>query len=304
MENQSLLLTLGTGVLASFVLFFIFYKVLRQSSKISALLTILIVQLVYIPLAATHWDGLDVFAIHFAFFTMAAAGLGIITSKNENQKAQPHQRKKLHPAPMVIIGFFVVLAMVDATIITLANKGASADFMRQFLPEPKPKSVDKVKVTEEYKKTHERYMRTFTSDVAPAEREVTSAFPGTVANDYQKKYSLYNNYISQLQNQHERGWQIKDGWVDKPVEGKPALFRINVRDKQGSPITGAQVTIAFLRPSNKAMDITVQLPEQNSGLYGQAVTLPAPGLWDLLITIKKGDDIHEVKGDTQIQAAS
>ena len=104
MENQSLLLTLGTGVLASFVLFFIFYKVLRQSSKISALLTILIVQLVYIPLAATHWDGLDVFAIHFAFFTMAAAGLGIITSKNENQKAHKRSTTSIESVMIRFIG--------------------------------------------------------------------------------------------------------------------------------------------------------------------------------------------------------
>jgi nitrogen fixation protein FixH len=207
---------------------------------------------------------------------MAAAGLGIITSKNDNQKAQANQHKKLHAGPIIIIGFFVILAMVDATIVTLANKGASEEFVRKFLPEPRRQSA----------------------------QDVTSAFPGTVANDYQKKYDLYNNYIGQLKNQHERGWHVKDGWIDKPVEGKPALFRINVLDKQGNPITGAQVTISFLRPSNKSMDVNTQLPEQNAGFYGQTVTLPAPGLWDLLITIKKGDDIHEVKGDTQIQAAS
>ena len=300
MENQSLLLTLGAGVSASFVLFFIFYIVLRQSSKISALLTILIVQLVYIPLAATHWDGLDVFAIHFAFFTMTAAGLGIITSK---QTDQTKRIGKIHPAPMIIVAFFIGLAVVDATILTLANKGASADFMREFLPAPNPKSRDASKLTPEYQKTHERYMRTFAPETDENARNVTSSFPGTVANNYQKEYAEYNNYVGHLKNQRERGWQVKDGWIEKPIENKPTAFKIHVLDKDGNPIIGAQVTVAFLRPSNKTMDIVTNLVEQAGGFYGQTITLPAPGFWDLLITIKKGDDIHEVKGDTQIQAA-
>ncbi|QLQ31612.1 MAG: hypothetical protein HZT40_08465 [Candidatus Thiothrix singaporensis] len=92
MENQSLALTLGVGVTASFALFFFIYKGLGKSGKMAALLTILITQAVYIPLSVLYWDGLDVYAIHFAFFTMTAYGLGIIISTRDAQaqrKATP-----------------------------------------------------------------------------------------------------------------------------------------------------------------------------------------------------------------------
>lgn len=82
MENQNIALTLGVGVLIASALFFLF-KVLKRPVKLAALLTILLTQAIYIPLAALNWAGLDVFAIHFAFYTMTAVLLGVIFSNRE-----------------------------------------------------------------------------------------------------------------------------------------------------------------------------------------------------------------------------
>lgn len=279
MENHSLLLTLGVGVLVSFILFFILYRGLRWSSRLSALTTVLLVEAVYIPLAALNWAGLDVFAIHFAFFTMTAAGLGIIFNQRDVQ--QPFDtaeeglaKRRFHWAPMVIVVFFLLLAVVDATIITLANKGASADFVRRFLPEPQRQSA----------------------------QNVTSAFPGTVANDFQKQYDQYNHYLARIREQGERGWQVHDGWVEKPLVGQPRLFRISLTDKNGQAVTGARVQVVFLRPADKSRDMQVELPETSPGRYGEPVTLNAPGLWNLMMTISRGEDVHEVQGDTWVEA--
>lgn len=274
MENQSLLLTLGVGVLASFILFFMFYKVLRWSGKLAALLTILIVEAVYIPLAATHWAGLDVFAIHFAFFTMTAAGLGIIASNKANADPTKTGRKGIHWVPATIIGFFLILAAVDSVILTLANKGASASFVKTFLPEPQRQSA----------------------------QNVASAFPGTVSNDFQKQYAQYNNYLKQLQTQSDRGWQVKGGWSTKPFLGKPTDFSIQVLDKTGQPITGASVNVAFMRPANKAMDVDMDLQEISPGTYALPINLAAPGRWDMVLLVSRGEDMHEVKGETWIEA--
>lgn len=279
MENQSLLLTLGVGVFASAALFFLFHKGVRWSSKLSALLSILIVQSVYIPLAALNWAGLDVFAIHFGFFTMAAALPGIIAGSGDatfpKTGATVGKNNRFHWVPLTIAGFFVVLAMVDATIITLANKGASSDFIKTFLPESKRDSA----------------------------KNVTSAFPGTVSNDFQKKYDQYNNYLSQLKAQTERGWKISDGWLEKPYVGKPTLFRIKVVDKMGQAVAGGKVQVSFLRPSNKALDQRFDLPETALGIYGMPLELPAPGLWAVMLVVNRGDEIHEVKGETWVEDA-
>lgn len=278
MENQSLLLTLGLGVFASSALFFIFHKGLGWSGRLAALLSILIVQSIYIPLAAMNWAGLDVFAIHFGFFTMAAALPGIIAGDRGTQSVAVganNKKRRFHWAPLTIAGFFVILVIVDAIIITLANKGASAEFIRRFLPEPRRDSAI----------------------------NVTSSFPGTVSNNFQKKYDEFNNYLSQLKLQTERGWKISEGWSTTPYVNQPSVFRIKVTDKTDQPVTGAKVQLSFLRPSNKALDQQFQLRETAPGYYEESVNLSAPGLWNIVLTVNRGEEFHEVKGDTWIEVA-
>ncbi|OQX08010.1 MAG: hypothetical protein BWK73_26545 [Thiothrix lacustris] len=289
MENQNIAFTLGVGVLAALALFVLFYKVLKRPGKLASLLTFLVVQTIYLPIAVLHWASLDVFAIHFAFFTMAAVLPGIIVG---NKRGAAGESGRFHWGPGIMIGFFMILVIVDSTIITLANSGASADFIARFLPAPRQDIAQRQR---EYRQNQE-------AQTPPQQKggQVVSAFPGTVSNDYQKKYTQYNNYIAQLRTQRERGWQVADGWLEKPQPNKVSMFRIHVTDKAGQAVTGGQVQVSFLRPSAKALDVTVELPEAAPGFYGQALALPASGAWDIAMTIKRGDDIHEVKGGTWI----
>jgi nitrogen fixation protein FixH len=272
MDNQDLLLTLGIGVVASFILFFIF-RALRQSGKLAALLTILLVEAVYIPWSALHWEGLDVFAIHFAFFSMTAAGLGIIFGDRQGQGGAGKAKGRFHWAPATVVGFFLVLATVDSVIITLATQGASAGFIREFLPAPHRTKVG---------------------------REVTSAFSGPVAHDFQKNAAQYNQYVTQLKQQAALGWRILNGWVDNPQAGKPSVFRLRVIDDEGMPVTGAHVTVQFLFAADNSKDVQLTLPEGDPGAYGLPVNLPIAGAWMLLINITHGKDVYEAKGETRV----
>ncbi len=291
MENFSLLTTLGSGVIASFALFFLFYRGLRWNNKLAALVSILLVQAVYVPLAVIHWAGIDVFAIHFAFFVMSGYGLGIVTSQRGNRRRLNTQMGQMdqaeagtetgsntkgwfHWAPALIVGFFLTLAVVDSTIITLASKGASPEFMARFLPAPRGGGS-----------------------------QVSSAFPGAVSHDFQEKYAQFNHYMSQLETQRERGWVVENnGWQQAPESGKPAVFSLRVKDKYGEPLTGAEVEVSFLRPGDKRLDQTLALPEAGNGTYGQNVQLEAPGAWTVVVVIKRGTDVHEVKGQTLVGA--
>ncbi|WP_020559957.1 FixH family protein [Thiofilum flexile] len=282
MENQSLLLTLTLGTVISFVLFFVFYAGLKLSSKLSALLTILAVEIVYIPLVAFNWPGLDVFAIHFAFFTMVPYGLGMITSQRDTQQRydqrhgtdKPVAKWRFHWAPATIVGFFIVLACVDGLIITLANKGADASFMQRFLPEPRSGNT------------------------------AVSAFPGVVSHDFKEKYDQFNSYINQLKVQNDRGWKLTEGWKAKPIVGQDTLFEVALADRDGKPITQGQATIHFLRPANQKFDQQVQLLETAPGHYGNQIKLSEPGLWQIVIKIQQDTNLHEVKGTTWVQPAS
>jgi nitrogen fixation protein FixH len=84
--------------------------------------------------------------------------------------------------------------------------------------------------------------------------------------------------------------------------GKPAVFSISVTDKSGQPVSGAQVEVSFLRSADKTKDKSVVLPESSAGTYGQTVQLDEPGSWVVVLRIQRGDEVHEVKGTTQVSA--
>lgn len=276
MNSYNLFLTLALGVAASIALFFLFFKVLKWNSKLSALVTILVVQIVYLPLVLADWPGMDVFAIHFAFFVMTAYGLAIINNREAQRAAQLSAARDgttipqtgwFHWAPATIVGFFLLLAMVDGVIITLASKGASVDFMRRFLPTPQ------------------------------SGQTISSSFTGPVAHDFHQKYQQFNNYVAQVQEQKQRGWAVSKGWSAQPMAGKQAPFVIEVQDKNGNPVSGATVDAQFLRAADQRLDQKVVLPETQPGNYGADITLPVPGVWSVVLTIKRGEEVHEVKGD-------
>ncbi|HPE60673.1 MAG: FixH family protein [Thiothrix sp.] len=281
MQNVGLLWSLGGGVGASLLLFFVLYRGVRLGSRLASLLTALAALGIYIPLALLFWPGIDVFAIHFAFLAMTAYGLGIITSRDperqlahsagtEAGQAAAAPRRRLHWAPATIVGFFLVLAVVDSIIITLASQGASSDFMARFLPEPRSGRVP------------------------------SSAFPGAVPHNFHEKYAQFNQHLLQLEAQRERGWQVRGSWEREPLAGQEAVLQLQVADADGQVIRDAEVAARFLRPSDQRQDQSMALAEQQPGLYQGRVTLDAPGNWTVVITVMRGQETHEIKAGTRI----
>jgi nitrogen fixation protein FixH len=133
---------------------------------------------------------------------------------------------------------------------------------------------------------------------------VSSFFPGTVPRDFHEKEALYNAYLEQLAAQEARGWQVRRGWVGTPVVGSPTAFRIEVSDRDGRPLSGAEVVAHFYRPSDRREDLTVTLPEIEPGRYEEPLTLQLPGMWEVLVEVRRGEDLHEVRGTTSVQRVS
>lgn len=276
MNNHDLIVTLGIGSLTAFALFFVFSKLFHWHGKMSALATAALMLLLYVPLAATHWAGLDIFAIHFAFFMMIPYGLGIITSVHEERKRREgvdELKSGMHWIPGVIIVFFILLAVVDSIIITFATKGVEGDLAELVLPE---------------------------SISGDAGEGFQSKFTGTVAYDLQDEEERFNAYVKQLKEQKARGWQVDGGWQSKPVLNQDAVFQLSVKDKEGKEITGADVLVKYLRPSSMKVDKHYELKETAAGVYAETVNLNEPGCWQMQILIHRGDDIHEIRGDTEV----
>ncbi len=275
MKDYPLIMTLGLGSLLAFSLYFFFFKILHWGGKISAVATAATMLLVYMPLSITHWEGIDVFAIHFAFFMMIPYGLGIINGVHEERRAIEGDKfkKGMHWIPAMIIIFFISIAVVDSFIISSATGGLDTGLAKILLPEPKSDDIS---------------------------RNISSQFTGTVSNDLQDEEKQFDNYVIKLKKQRARGWKITGGWNNPPLVDEEEIFNLIAKDKSGAPITGAKVSAEFRRSAANKYDTLYELKENAAGNYSVAVTLPLVGCWSMKILVIKGDDEHEIKGETEI----
>ncbi len=277
MNNFPLVTTLGLGSLLAFFLFFVFYKVIHWGGKISALATAASMLLAYVPLAVIYWAGIDVFAIHFAFFMMIPYGLGIILGVQEERREREGanaDKKGMHWIPAMIIIFFILLAVVDSFIISSATSGLESALAKILLPKAKGEDVGK---------------------------NISSQFTGAVSNNNQDEEKQFDEYVLKLKEQRQRGWKISGKWdTPPPMVNQPASFTFIAKDKAGNAITGATLTTDFRRSSDMKQDTLVTFKESSGGVYSATLTLPLAGCWTMKVLLKKGDDEHEIKGETEI----
>jgi nitrogen fixation protein FixH len=223
----------------------------------------LLVLLLYVPWALLTWPGADVFAIHLAIFLTVAYALGMVGGR---------VGRGWHWAPALIVAFFVLVIATNVVFFGVAEQGITGLFA-QLLPKPRAAEV------------------------------VDSAFPGTVSHDYQEKEALYNAYLRQVEAQQRRGWQVRKGWLYRPVAGQPATLVVAVRDRDDAPVAGADVRGRFLRTSSSREDFDFTLAEVAPGEYRATLEMPLHGLWQLVLQIRRGQDLHEIRGDTSVLPA-
>lgn len=275
MNNYPLIATLGLGSLFAFFLFFVFYKLLRWGGKMAALATAACMLIIYIPLVVTHWDGIDVFAIHFAFFMMIPYGLGIITGVHEERRELEGDEieRGMHWIPALIIVFFLLLAAWEGFFISSATGGLGTRLAKILLPEPASEDID---------------------------RNISSNFTGAVSNNYQDEEKQFDKNVTKLNKQRERGWKIKISWSHTAVVNKISNLIISPVDKAGVAISGADVTVEFRRSSDMSYDKLYKLHETTDGQYSVPVKLTLAGCWTTKILVKKGNDEHETKAQPVI----
>ncbi|MEZ5583691.1 MAG: FixH family protein [Candidatus Competibacteraceae bacterium] len=235
----------------------------RWSVLRSALVVAVLAVAIYLLLALKRWPGGDVVAIHLALYLLTSYGCGLLLGARAGA-----QTRNWHWGPALLIGFFVILAAVNTVFIVLAERGLSQRLSSQLLP--------------------------------ARESPVSSAFPGVISHDFQEKEALYNDYLAQRRRQEERGWQVQKGWLQKPVLGQPATFKVAVRTRSGDPVTNAKISGRFLRPSDSAQDTAFTMHEADAGVYLADLQLPAAGRWDLVLHVRRGEERHEVRASTVI----
>lgn len=251
---------IGGGVVAEVAVFLLLRRLFRLDGKAAGMAVALLAILVYVPWAILTWPGADIFAIHLAIYLTVAYALGMVGGR---------VGRHWHWAPALIVGFFVVVIATNVVFLGVAEQGITGLFAR-MLPEPQGGEV------------------------------VDSRFPGTVSHDYQEKEAQYNDYLRQVEEQDARGWQVRKGWLYRPVAGQAATFIVVVSDRDEVPLSAAEVTGRFLRSSNSRDDFEFSMPEVAPGEYRAELTMPLHGLWQLVLQVRHGEELHEVRADTSV----
>lgn len=266
-----MLVTLGFGLLLILGAFFGLNRLVRLGGRQAAVIVAILTLGFYLPFALMDWPGADVVAIHLAVYLITVFILAVLAHQRENQLRA--EGKSFRWGPGLIIGFFAVIIALDAVFVTVATGGLDSRVSAWLLPKPKQGE------------------------------SISSYFPGTTAHDFQKKEALYNDYLQQVENQKARGWQVDYGWLQDPVKDQASSFQVKAMDRHGSPIAGAQVTTRFMRPSNQREDFTLALAETAAGVYAAQATPALAGLWQVVILVQRGEDVHEVQASTDVGVA-
>ncbi len=264
MTSLTSLQVIGFGVGLELLIFLLLRFVTRLDSRIMGTILLLTVIGLYLPFTLLFWRGGDVFAMEFAIFVVVAFILSVIGRRTSSN---------WHWAPAIIFLFFAVVISIQVVLLGISQGGIQGIFAK-LLPAPRTTTL------------------------------ADSRFPGTVPYDFQKKESLYNDYLQQVEQQHARGWQVKLGWDVLPSVDQPGRFMVTVHDRDGEPISDAQVSGDFLRPSNSEHDFPFALTVYGAGTYVQDIQMSLPGIWRMVLRVQRGEDSHEVQGTTQVAVAA
>ena len=268
------MLVLPLGSVAETIVFLLLYRFTPLNGKQAALVVALLAINLLLVYSLIDWPGADVLAMYVAVLAVTAYVLGIVSHAHEQRRSgvQP-SRRWFHWGPALIVIFFIVLFALDGLLVVISRQG---------LPEP---------VAEWLLPGHGQ------------QDKVRSVFPGVVARDYQKKESLYNQYLDQVELQEQRGWQLSKGWLQPPAAGEAAVFQVQVTERDGAAVQFAQVSGVFQRPADSRLDQAFDMQETEPGLYRVQIALPEPGLWRLVLQVRRGGQLHEVHASTSVADA-
>ncbi len=116
---------------------------------------------------------------------------------------------------------------------------------------------------------------------------------GIVTEDSYHKGLHYNDTIIRVKKQAETGWKAAIKY--QKISGLSGEFFIKFLDKNSQPITDADVTVNFKRPTQVGFDFS-QKAELNNSLYEAKIIFPLKGQWDVELVAVRGDDaFQEVK---------
>lgn len=252
-------LTLFGGLIAVLAVFSV-ARMLKASAELAGLLAAGVPLLAYISTLLGQWPGLDVVAIHFSLFIAAAFILAVFSRYRSKQG-------RMHWVPKMLIGFFVVLAVINASLLYIATNGLPGGVAGLVLPGNNSASLH-------------------------------TGFSGTTRHGQEAAKSI----SADLSRQHRNstlGWQIRVEGLRQATVGVNSLY-ISADDRGGKPLRGLEGRLWVSRPSSKAEEVPITA--SSPGQYEARITLPGTGLWVVDLELRDQEQSWKQSWDVEVKS--
>lgn len=249
-------LTLFGGLVAVVGLFAL-ARAFRLAPEMAGLLAGGLPLLAYVVSLFSRWPGLDVLAIHIAVFISAAFVLVVFSRYRRGQA-------RLHWVPKALIGFFVVLAVMNAGFLYVATHGLPAGLAGLLLPGGDAASLH-------------------------------TGFAGTTRHGQDAAKAIGADLSRAYRNQR-LGWQVRVEGLRQLAVGEQAVF-VHVEDENGWPVSGLQGDMRLSRPGG---EIAIHaLAATGQGRYETRLNFSGAGLW--LLELRLARDGKTYRQDWEVR---
>jgi len=258
--------TLFGGALVIIVLYFLL-RAFGVSNYWRGVISGVVPVIGYLGLSTANWPGGDVISMHMAVYLATATVLTVVGAR------QRGEAKRLHWGPKLIIGFFLVLFVIDGTLLVVSGQGVPQAVAKWMLPAAK-------------KTSHTAH----------------TAFSGVVAHGEEAAKSI-NQFLANSDKQQKLGWDVSVAGMEKIVQGHQTNVAVTVNGADTQPLRGAVAAMALLRPGMAKPEQIIDLLESEPGVYRAQVILPQAGLWLVAIRLQRSNDRFEVQQQLEISAS-
>lgn len=245
---MSTFVTLFGGLLAVGVLYALGGLIRSLPLVLRAVLASVIPLLVYFGSVANRWPGLDVAAMHISVFL--AAGFVLYMQSQFRRRSQG----RLHWAPRLLIGFFLGLVVLNASLLYIATKG---------LPEP--------------------IARWWLGSEGGV---VYSGFSGAVSHSPDAAKAV-SSQLSQRYAQQALGWRVTLSGLETGD-----LLQVRATDRSGLPLTGLDAVVSVQRPGASAPVTQLKLTAITSGEYQGVLPSLAAGRWLVELRLSREGELR------------
>ena len=231
------LASLVGGVLLMVILYISLGWVTALTQATRAILASSLTLVVYFLLIIGRWPGLDVIAMHISIYLVSGLLLYLYASRRRSKAG-------LHWIPKMLIGFFVLLAIINSFLLYISTRGLPPQIARYWLP------GDDIK---------------------------NSGFSGVVGHD-QTAAKAVSSELSRSHASTQLGWHIQVTGLQAATQSHQ-IVSVKVLDRSDLPVRGLQVQLNLLRPGAVNKVATIPLVYKEAGEYSNVLDIPGKGRW-------------------------